>query len=224
LLASAWRNPAGDTWWSDTHAGTLRIRDSKNGAGRTVPITGRLTATLHAYTAAAHPAPESSDHVFYSAAAGKPINQATVYIRFRGYLADAGIPHFNGKLSTAAEYEVVLGGISAPGALAPRLVAGRLPGGRGCLCAPASSDDRERRDSLLDLQGLDVPPAVVREHGAQGRPYAVSGFGCELRNEPGVFGEDGPVGGFGPVVPRDRVEVAVVAARGQGGAHDEILG
>jgi integrase len=80
----------------DTSAGTLRIRDSKNGAGRTIPITGRLTATLHAYTTAAHPAPEPSDHVFYSPAAGRPINQATIYLRFRGYLADAGIPHFTG--------------------------------------------------------------------------------------------------------------------------------
>ncbi|QCO99600.1 hypothetical protein FCN77_20160 [Arthrobacter sp. 24S4-2] len=80
----------------DANAGTLRIRDSKNGEGRTVPITGRLTATLHAYIAAAHPAPDVSDYVFYAAAAGRPINQATVYTRFRGYLADAGIPHFTG--------------------------------------------------------------------------------------------------------------------------------
>lgn len=80
----------------DTHAGTLRIRDSKNGQGRTVPISGRLVATLEAYTAAAHPVPEDSDYVFYSRAAGRPINQATVYTRFRGYLADAGIPHFTG--------------------------------------------------------------------------------------------------------------------------------
>ena len=80
----------------DTGAGTLRVRDSKNGAGRTVPITGRLAATLDAYTVAAHPAPERSDHVFYARAAGRPINQATVYMRFRGYLADAGIPHFVG--------------------------------------------------------------------------------------------------------------------------------
>ena len=80
----------------DTTAGTLRIRDSKNGQGRTIPITGRLTATLDAYTAAAHPAPEHSDYVFYSAAAGRPINQATAYTRFLGYLADAGIPHFAG--------------------------------------------------------------------------------------------------------------------------------
>lgn len=80
----------------DTTAGTLRIRDSKNGEGRTVPITGRLTTILEAYTAAAHPAPEHSDYVFYSRAAGRPINQATVYVRFRGYLADAGIPHFTG--------------------------------------------------------------------------------------------------------------------------------
>lgn len=80
----------------DTRAGTLRIRDSKNGEGRTIPITDRLTATLDAYTAAAHPAPEHDDHVFYSRVAGSAINQSTVYNRFRGYLADAGIPHFTG--------------------------------------------------------------------------------------------------------------------------------
>ena len=80
----------------DTSAGTLRIRDSKNGQGRTVPVTGRLAATLDAYITAAHPAPETSDYVFYSAAAGRPVSQATVYVRFRGYLADAGIPHFTG--------------------------------------------------------------------------------------------------------------------------------
>jgi integrase/recombinase XerD len=80
----------------DTGTGTLRIRDTKNGESRTVPVTHRLAATLGAYVAAAHPAPESSDYVFYSGAAGSPINQATVYVRFRGYLADAGIPHFAG--------------------------------------------------------------------------------------------------------------------------------
>jgi integrase/recombinase XerD len=80
----------------DMGAGTLRIRDSKNGESRTVPITARLTATLDAYTTAAHPAPEHSDYVFYSRAAGRPINQASLYVRFRGYLADAGIPHFTG--------------------------------------------------------------------------------------------------------------------------------
>src|SRR5574337_962659 len=80
----------------DTAAGTLRIRDSKNGAGRTIPITGRLTTTMQGYSTAAHPAPEHSDYVFYSRAAGRPINQATVYTRFRGYLADAGIAHFVG--------------------------------------------------------------------------------------------------------------------------------
>ena len=80
----------------DTSAATLRIRDSKNGEGRTVPITVRLAATLDSYIAAAHPAPEPSDRVFYARAAGRPINQATIYTRFRGYLADAGIPHFTG--------------------------------------------------------------------------------------------------------------------------------
>jgi integrase len=80
----------------DTSAATLQIRDSKNGEGRTIPITARLAATLHAYITAAHPAPEPSDHVFYSRAPGAPINQSTVYLRFRGYLADADIPHFTG--------------------------------------------------------------------------------------------------------------------------------
>ncbi len=79
-----------------TGGGTLRIRDSKNGQSRTIPITSRLTATLKAYIAAAHPAPDNSDHVFYSKASDSPINQATVYLRFRGYLTDAGIPHFTG--------------------------------------------------------------------------------------------------------------------------------
>ncbi|CAN5838338.1 tyrosine-type recombinase/integrase [soil metagenome] len=80
----------------DTDGGTLKIRDSKNGQGRTIPISVRLTATLGAYMAAAHPTPEPGDHIFYSRAAGRPINQSTVYLRFRGYLADAGIPHFVG--------------------------------------------------------------------------------------------------------------------------------
>jgi integrase len=80
----------------DTGRGALRIRDSKNGEGRTISITGRLTATLSAYIAAAHPAPERSDYLFYTRAPGNAINQATVYLRFRGYLADAGIAHFTG--------------------------------------------------------------------------------------------------------------------------------
>ena len=81
---------------ADTSNGTLRIRDSKNGESRTVPVTSRLTATLAGYIAAAHPGPQTSDHVFYSAAPGRPISQPPIYLRFRGYLADAGIPHFTG--------------------------------------------------------------------------------------------------------------------------------
>jgi integrase/recombinase XerD len=80
----------------DSSVGTLRIRDSKNGTGRTIPITSRLTGTLEGYITAAHPAPASSDRVFYSRTADRPIDQSTVYLRFRGYLADAGIPHFPG--------------------------------------------------------------------------------------------------------------------------------
>lgn len=80
----------------DTRAGTLRIRDSKNAAGRTIPITSRLTSTLDAYLTAAHPAAEPTDTVFYARTPDRQINQATIYLRFRGYLADAGIPHFTG--------------------------------------------------------------------------------------------------------------------------------
>jgi integrase len=80
----------------DTAVGTLRIRDSKNGQGRTVPVTARLAANLDAYTTAAHPTPETSDHLFYTRAPGRPMNQSTVYTRFRGYLTDAAIPHFAG--------------------------------------------------------------------------------------------------------------------------------
>jgi integrase len=67
----------------DTHAGTLRIREAKNGERRTVPITSRLAATMDAYVVAAHPVPEHSDYLFYSRGARRPINQATVYTRFR---------------------------------------------------------------------------------------------------------------------------------------------
>lgn len=80
----------------DTTAGTLKIRETKNGESRTIPITGRLTATLDTYITAAHPSPEPGDHIFYTRAPGKPINQATIYMRFRNYLADADIPHFLG--------------------------------------------------------------------------------------------------------------------------------
>lgn len=79
-----------------TPSRAVKIRDSKNGQSRTVPITDRLSATLEAYLVAAHPAPELSDHVFYTKAPGRPLDQSTVYLRFRGYLADAGIPHFAG--------------------------------------------------------------------------------------------------------------------------------
>ena len=80
----------------DTSTGTLRIRDSKNGESRTVAITTRLCSTVAAYIAAAHPAPQPGDYLFYSRSPGRPISQACIYVRFRGYLADASIPHFAG--------------------------------------------------------------------------------------------------------------------------------
>jgi integrase len=80
----------------DTSTGTLRIRDSKNGESRTVAITTRLCSAVAAYIAAAHPAPQPGGYLFYSRWPGSPISQACIYVRFRGYLADASIPHFAG--------------------------------------------------------------------------------------------------------------------------------
>jgi integrase len=80
----------------DTSTATLRIRDSKNGVSRTVATTIRLAGTVADYIAAAHPAPQPGDYLFYSRSPGKPISQPAIYVRFRGYLADAGIPHFAG--------------------------------------------------------------------------------------------------------------------------------
>jgi integrase/recombinase XerD len=48
------------------------------------------------YLTATHLSAGERDYVFYSRAPDRPINQASVYMRFRGYLADAGIPHFTG--------------------------------------------------------------------------------------------------------------------------------
>ena len=80
----------------DTSAGTLRIRDSKNGESRTVAITIRLAGTMADYITAAHPDPQPGDYLFYTRSPGNPISQPVIYLRFRGYLADAGIPHFAG--------------------------------------------------------------------------------------------------------------------------------
>ena len=80
----------------DACAGTLRIRDSKNGEGRTIPITGRLSATLDAYIAAAHPAPEHERLRLLHQGCGQADQPGDRLPRFRGYLADAGIPHFIG--------------------------------------------------------------------------------------------------------------------------------
>ena len=92
-------SPRRSSWPSRTWTrapGRCGSRDSKNGAGRTMPITGRLAETLDAYLTAAHPTAGDRDYVFYSRGPDRQINQATVYMRFRGYLADAGIPHFTG--------------------------------------------------------------------------------------------------------------------------------
>ena len=80
----------------DTSAATPDPRDSKNGGEQDHPDhrpARRDPARLHRGRA---PGPERADNVFYSSAAGRPINQSTVYMRFRSYLADAGIPHFIG--------------------------------------------------------------------------------------------------------------------------------
>jgi len=99
-----------------------------------------------------------------------------------------------------------------------------LGGRQGCLVAPADCDSGQLRGSLLDHQGLDIPASVVGQDGAKRLPDAAGDLGGELRPEPGVRGQDGLVGGVGPVVSGGGVEVAAVPAQGQGGAQDQVLG
>jgi integrase len=81
---------------ADTDSRTLRIRDSKNGESRTVPVTDRLTATCRTRSRWFRGWGGRPRCSWPGLAAGRPINQSTVYLRVRGYLADAGIPHFTG--------------------------------------------------------------------------------------------------------------------------------
>ncbi len=75
---------------------TLEVRDGKNRENRVVPITPRLSDTLKAYIAAAHPDPEPVHHLFHTSDPTKPPDKSTIYNRLRRYLADADIPHFPG--------------------------------------------------------------------------------------------------------------------------------
>jgi integrase len=80
----------------DVEAKTLEVRDSKNGKDRTVPFTDTLADTLSAYIAAAHPLGDRDDRLFYSRDIRKQMDTTVVYVRFRGYLSDADIPHYIG--------------------------------------------------------------------------------------------------------------------------------
>ena len=78
----------------DPARGTVEVRDTKNRENRIVPITRRLAATIEAYIAAAHPAPEPVHCLFHTGDPCKPADKSTIYNRLRRYLADADIPHF----------------------------------------------------------------------------------------------------------------------------------
>jgi integrase len=80
----------------DQARATLEVRDSKNREHRIVPITRRLTTTVEAYIAAAHPDPEPAHHLFHTGDPATPADKSTIYNRLRRYLADADIPHFPG--------------------------------------------------------------------------------------------------------------------------------
>jgi len=80
----------------DPACATIGVRDGKNHENRFLPVTGRLTATLETYIAAAHPHPESAHKLFHTGDPSRPADKSTVYNRFRRYLADADIPHFPG--------------------------------------------------------------------------------------------------------------------------------
>jgi integrase/recombinase XerD len=74
----------------------IEVRDGKNHENRSVPVTGRLAATLKSFVAAAHPRPEPAHKLFHTGDPNKPADKSTVYNRLRRYLADADIPHFPG--------------------------------------------------------------------------------------------------------------------------------
>lgn len=130
----------------------------------------------------------------------------------------------DGKLSAAAEYQAVMGGVAPFCALAPCLVGGRLPVRLGRLVAPVCCNGGQWKRGLLDHQGLDVLAAVIVEHGAERRPDPVRHFGGELLREPGVYRQDGLVGVGVPVVSWYRVIDPAVPAHSQGGSQDEALG
>jgi len=91
------------------------------------------------------------------------------------------------------------------------------------LVAPVGCDSGQLRGGLLYDQGLDVLASVVREHGAKLLPYTADDVGGELGCELWVYCQGGLVGGVGPVVSGDRMEVPAVPAQGQGGAPDQAL-
>ena len=80
----------------DTRGGTLRIRDSKNGESRTVPVTGRAHRDPGGLHRGRAPRPRNQRLRVLQRRGRPPVSQSAVYVRFRGYLADAGIPHFTG--------------------------------------------------------------------------------------------------------------------------------
>ncbi len=80
----------------DPARATLEVRDTKNHENRIVPVTRRLADTLEDYIAAAHPDPDPTNKLFHTGDPATPADLSTIYNRFRGYLADADIPHFPG--------------------------------------------------------------------------------------------------------------------------------
>lgn len=76
--------------------GVLRVRDSKFGKSRFVPLHPSVAAELQHYIRQRQKIPSASDHVFLSAH-GKPIAHSTIAGTFRRILLLAGIGPRNGK-------------------------------------------------------------------------------------------------------------------------------
>ena len=69
-----------------------------------------------------------------------------------------------------------------------------------------------------------APSAVMREHRSERAPDPALDVRRELGRSLGGHGQDGLVGGAGPVVTRDRVEVAAVLAQSERGTCYQALG
>lgn len=81
---------------ADLEAGTLLVRNGKNGRDRLLPIPRSLVGAIARYMPAMHPTGDGAEYLFYAREPMARMNNSTPYVRFRAYLNDADIPHYPG--------------------------------------------------------------------------------------------------------------------------------